>query len=50
MIDFPGRWLGGGLPRCRASQHYKGSVVKSRLKRVLSEAVKSNATAHEEEM
>ena len=31
------------------SERYKGSVVRSRLKRVLNEAVKSNATAREEE-
>ena len=58
MIDFPGRWLGGGnsqgvelarkeLER-ESSERYKGSVVRSRLKRVLNEAVKSNATAREE--
>ena len=33
-----------------SSEHYKGSVVRSRLKRVLNEAVKSNATAREEEV
>ena len=33
-----------------SSERYKGSVVRSRLKRVLNEAVKSNATAREEEM
>ena len=32
------------------SQRYKGFLVRSRLKRVLNEAVKSNATAHEEEV
>ena len=31
-----------------SSERYKGSVVRSRLKRVLNEAVKSNATACEE--
>ena len=31
-----------------SSERYKGSVVRSRLKRVLNEAVKSNATAREE--
>ena len=33
-----------------SSECYKGSVVRSRLKRVLNEAVKSNATAREEEV
>ena len=33
-----------------SSERYKGSVVRSRLKRVLNEAVKSNATAREEEV
>ena len=33
-----------------SSERYKGSVVRSRLKRVLNEAVKSNPTAHEEEV
>ena len=57
MIDFPGRWLGGDslcvelarrdLER-ESSERYKGSVVRSRLKRVLNKAVKSNATAREE--
>ena len=32
------------------SERYKGFVVRSRLKRVLNEAVKSNATACEEEV
>ena len=32
------------------SERYKGFVVRSRLKRVLKEAVKSNATAREEEV
>ena len=59
MIDFPGRWLGGdslGVELARrdlereSSERYKGSVVRSRLKRVLNEAVKSNATAREEEV
>ena len=31
-------------------ERYKGFVVRSWLKRVLNEAVKSNATAHEEEV
>ena len=31
-------------------ERYKGHVVRSRLKRVLNEAVKSNATAREEEV
>ena len=31
------------------SERYKGFVVRSRLKRVLNEAVKLNVTAHEEE-
>ena len=31
-----------------SSERYKGSVVRSRLKRALNEAVKSNATAREE--
>ena len=33
-----------------SSERYKGLVVRSRLKRVLNEAVKSNATAREEEV
>ena len=33
-----------------SSERYKGSVVRSRLKRVPNEAVKSNATAREEEV
>ena len=33
----------------KTTKRYKGFVVRSRLKRVLNEAVKSNATAHEEE-
>ena len=33
-----------------SSECYKGSVVRSRLKRVLNEAVKSNATEREEEV
>ena len=33
-----------------SSERYKGFVVRSRLKRVLNEAVKSNATAREEKM
>ena len=35
---------------CETSERYKGFVVRSRLKRVLNEAVKSNATAREEEV
>ena len=34
----------------KTSEHYKGFVVRSRLKRVLNEAVKSNSTAREEEV
>ena len=34
----------------RVAKRYKGYVVKSRLKRVLNEAVKTNATAREEKM
>ena len=34
----------------KTSECYKGFVVRSRLKRVLNEAVKSNATAREEEV
>ena len=33
-----------------SSKRYKGSVVRSRLKRALNEAVKSNATEREEEV
>ena len=33
-----------------SSERYKGFVVKSGLKRVLNEAVKTNATASEEEV
>ena len=33
-----------------SSERYKRSVVRSRLKRVLNEAVKTNATAREEEV
>ena len=59
MIDSPGRWLGGdslGVELARrdlereSSERYKGSVVRSRLKRVLNEAVKTNATEREEEV
>ena len=39
----------GDLER-ESSKRYKGYVVRSRLKRVLNEAVKTNATAHEEEV
>ena len=34
----------------KTSERYKGFVVRSRLKRVLNEAVKSNVTAREEEV
>ena len=34
----------------KSSERYKGFVVRSRLNRVLNEAVKSNATAREEEV
>ena len=33
-----------------SSERYKGYVVRSRLRRVPNEAVKTNATAHEEEV
>ena len=39
----------GDLER-ESSERYKGYVVRSRLKRVLNEAVKTNATAREEEV
>ena len=39
----------GDLER-ETSERYKGSVVRSRLKRVLNEAVKTNAIAREEEV
>ena len=39
----------GDLER-ECSERYKGYVVRSRLKRVLNEAVKTNATAREEEV
>ena len=38
----------GDLER-KSSERYRGHVVRSRLKRVLNEPVKSNATAREEE-
>ena len=41
--------MGGDLER-ESSERYKGYVVRSRLKRVLNEAVKTNATAREEEV
>ena len=58
MIYFPGRWLGESLTvelarrdlERQTSERYKGFVVRSRLKRVLNEAVKTNATAREEEV
>ena len=34
----------------KTTMRYQGFVVRSRLKRVLNEAVKMNATAHEEEV
>ena len=40
---------GGDLER-KTSKRYKGFVVRSRLKRLLNEAVKTNATAREEEV
>ena len=39
----------GNLERA-SSERYKGHVVRSRLRRVLNEAVKTNATAREEEV
>ena len=39
----------GNLER-KTSERYKGFVVRSRLKRILSAAVKSNATAREKEV
>ena len=56
MIDFPGGGWGDSLSvelarrdhERESIERYKGSVVRSRLKRVLNEAVKSNATAREE--
>ena len=56
--DFPGGWLGESLTvelarrdlERESSERYKGFVVRSRLKRVLNEAVKMNATACEEEV
>ena len=58
MIGFPGRWLGGSLNvdlarrdlERESSERYKGFVLRSRLKIVLNEAVKLNATAREEEV
>ena len=38
------------LARGTLLSRYKGYVVRSRLKRVLNEAVKTNATAREEEV
>ena len=40
--------LARGDLECESSEHYKGYVVRSRLKRVLNETVKSNMTAREE--
>ena len=56
MIKFPGRWLGDslGIELARrdlereSSERYKGYVVRSRLRRVPNEAVKTNTTAREE--
>ena len=42
--------LGRGDLERKTSERYKGFVVRSRLKRVLNEAVKTNATAREEEV
>ena len=42
--------LAGGDLEHESSERYKGHVVRSRLRRVLNEAVKMNATAHEEEV
>ena len=59
MIDFPGLGAGGdsltvelarGDLEHESSERYKGYVVRSRLKRVLNEAVKTNVTAREEEV
>ena len=59
MISFPGGWLGGdsltvelarGDLEHKTSEHYKRFVVRCRLKRVLNEAVKSNASVREEEV
>ena len=58
MIDFPRRWLGDSLTIELArgdlehenSEHYKGYVVRSRLRRVLNKPVKTNVTACVEEM
>ena len=54
-----GLWLGGdsltielarGDLGRKTSERYKGFIVRSRLKRVLNEAAKTNATAREEEV
>ena len=54
MIDFPGNSLTIELARKdlerKTSEGYKGFIVRSRLKKVLNEAVKSNATVCEEEV
>ena len=60
MIDFPRQWLSGGnsltIELARGdlehenSKCYKGYVVRSRLRRVLNEAVKTNTIAREEEV
>ena len=57
MIGFPGQWKGGtvaidlakGDLEHKASECYKGFIVRNRLKRVSSEAVKCNALLHKEE-
>ena len=36
--------------KCESSERFKGFVVRSRLKRVFNEAVKTNATALEKEV
>ena len=57
MISFPGWWRGGDALaidlvkrdlQCEATKCYKGFIVRSRLKRVLNEAVKCNTLADEE--
>ena len=40
--------LARGDIECESSERYKGYIVRSRIKRVLNEAVKSNVTAREE--
>ena len=48
--DFLNVELARGDLERESSERYKGYVVRSRLKRVLNEAVKTNATAREEEV